>query len=215
MHLFKEKKDIFKDVEINQENLKIHFKRIFNEEKKYEYLAKENNTNKKIDHQREHFNFKNINKKKENVDFLEEDFFSTLFTRFNYIKKHAVLKHQKLIPHIKSDSHLSTIQTLSSQRKKKIKLINFPKRKLSPIPSKYNNTNANTISMKTIIITETKKKPLMINNYSEGNINKITKKSLYTFPIINRVIYKKDYTNYVNNLRDRSQRRKIINKKAN
>ena len=141
------------------------------------------------------------------------NFFSTLFTKFNYIKKHAVFKHTKNIPHIKSDSHLSTIQTLSSQRKKKIKLINFGKRKLTPIPSIYNNINQyNTISMNNIIITSTQKekKPLMVNNYSEGNINKITRKSLYTFPIINRIIYKKDYTNYVNNLRERSKQRKVI-----
>ena len=84
---------------------------------------------------------------------------------------------------------------------------------MSPIPSIYNNINQyNTISMNNIIITSTQKekKPLMVNNYSEGNINKITKKSLYTFPIINRIIYKKDYTNYVNNLRERSKQRKVI-----
>lgn len=213
MHLFKEKKDIFKGVDINREDLKLHFTRIFNEEKKYQYLTKDNDITNSNNHHKEHFNFKNINQKKENVDVLEEDFFSTLFTKFNYIKKHAVFKHTQNIPHIKSDSHLSTIQTLSSQRKKKIKLINFGKRKLSPIPSIYNNINQyNTISMNNIIITSTQKekKPLMVNNYSEGNINKITKKSLYTFPIINRIIYKKDYTNYVNNLRERSKQRKVI-----
>ena len=213
MHLFKEKKDIFKEVDINREDLKLHFKRIFNEEKKYQYLAKDNDINSSNNRNKEHFNFQNINQKKENVDVLEEDFFSTLFAKFNYIKKHIVYKHTKNIPHMKSDSHLSTIQTLSSQRKKKIKLINFGKSKFSPIPSIYNNINKyNTFSMKNIIFTSTQKekKPLMVNNYSEGNINKITKKSLYTFPIINRVIYKEDYANYVNNLRERSKQRQVM-----
>ena len=213
MHLFKEKKDIFKEVDINREDLKLHFKRIFNEEKKYQYLAKDNDINSSNNRNKEQFNFQNINQKKENVDVLEEDFFSTLFAKFNYIKKHIVYKHTKKIPHMKSDSHLSTIQTLSSQRKKNIKLINFGKIKLSPIPSIYNNINKyNTISMKNIIFTSTQKekKPLMVNNYSEGNINKITKKSLYTFPIINRVIYKEDYANYVNNLRERSKQRQVM-----
>lgn len=189
---YSEKKLIFRNFELGKNELKVYLTKILQEQKTLKLFPK-NDFQKTNDSSsfKPTLNTKNINNVLQSIEPGERDFFSTLFQKFNSTKKIKIKKKSPCqIKFVKSEGNL--FQNKNSIQTKKNGNIQTL---FSPVNTLYNVKTLNPKLSKIIARINSKdntKCNRMNSNYSHDNLfyNKQgSKKHLYTFPKINKVIY--------------------------